>query len=141
MDTWLSGPDLREQLLDEVIAAYFDDVALGREPRREELFARWPDLAGDLAAFFADRDRLDRLAAPLRQTSRAGGPRQAPLQPDGGAACTGLPSQAAETPATVTLGGMPTAEVPAAPDRKSTRLNSSHLGISYAVFCLTKKKT
>src|SRR5205814_8802747 len=25
------------------------------------------------------------------------------------------------------------------PDRKSTRLNSSHLGISYAVFCLKKR--
>src|SRR5262245_65761723 len=25
-------------------------------------------------------------------------------------------------------------------DRKSTRLNSSHLGISYAVFCLKKKE-
>src|ERR1035438_1301831 len=25
-------------------------------------------------------------------------------------------------------------------DRKSTRLNSSHLGISYAVFCLKKQK-
>src|SRR5205814_8402425 len=25
-------------------------------------------------------------------------------------------------------------------ERKSTRLNSSHLGISYAVFCLKKKK-
>src|SRR5258705_2981554 len=34
------------------------------------------------------------------------------------------------------------ASPPAAPrylDRKSTRLNSSHLGISYAVFCLKKK--
>src|SRR5262245_35726245 len=31
----------------------------------------------------------------------------------------------------VSLGGV---------DRKSTRLNSSHLGISYAVFCLKKKK-
>src|SRR5437899_10660273 len=29
---------------------------------------------------------------------------------------------------------------PARRDRKSTRLNSSHLGISYAVFCLKKKK-
>src|SRR5690606_41660985 len=28
----------------------------------------------------------------------------------------------------------------AAPDRKSTRLNSSHVKISYAVFCLKKKK-
>src|SRR3712207_7559621 len=27
----------------------------------------------------------------------------------------------------------------AAPDRKSTRLNSSHANISYAVFCLKKK--
>src|ERR1035438_10622475 len=26
-------------------------------------------------------------------------------------------------------------------DRKSTRLNSSHLGISYAVFCLKKRTT
>src|SRR5262245_64576308 len=38
-------------------------------------------------------------------------------------------------------------DVPKAPasagaplDRKSTRLNSSHLGISYAVFCLKKKR-
>src|SRR5437870_8822390 len=28
-----------------------------------------------------------------------------------------------------------------AKDRKSTRLNSSHVAISYAVFCLKKKKT
>src|SRR5256885_12156546 len=32
------------------------------------------------------------------------------------------------------------AEHPEAVDRKSTRLNSSHLVISYAVFCLKKKK-
>src|SRR5699024_11969425 len=30
---------------------------------------------------------------------------------------------------------------PAARDRKSTRLNSSHVSISYAVFCLKKKQT
>src|SRR3989454_6785116 len=30
---------------------------------------------------------------------------------------------------------------PPVADRKSTRLNSSHLVISYAVFCLKKKKT
>src|SRR3712207_8123802 len=29
---------------------------------------------------------------------------------------------------------------PDRPDRKSTRLNSSHANISYAVFCLKKKK-
>src|SRR3712207_7399026 len=30
---------------------------------------------------------------------------------------------------------------PVVADRKSTRLNSSHANISYAVFCLKKKKT
>src|SRR3712207_8153292 len=33
------------------------------------------------------------------------------------------------------------AAVADAQDRKSTRLNSSHANISYAVFCLKKKKT
>src|ERR1039457_6087255 len=32
-----------------------------------------------------------------------------------------------------------TTSVAAAPDRKSTRLNSSHLGISYAVLCLKRR--
>src|SRR2546426_1445914 len=32
------------------------------------------------------------------------------------------------------------AHIPTIGDRKSTRLNSSHLVISYAVFCLKKKK-
>src|SRR4051812_49694817 len=33
-----------------------------------------------------------------------------------------------------------TATAATASDRKSTRLNSSHMSISYAVFCLKKKK-
>src|SRR5690242_21517152 len=33
-----------------------------------------------------------------------------------------------------------TQKLVAAGDRKSTRLNSSHMSISYAVFCLKKKK-
>src|SRR5438445_8781499 len=38
--------------------------------------------------------------------------------------------------------GMPVARLaaPAAVDRKSTRLNSSHANISYAVFCSKKKR-
>src|ERR1022692_1845002 len=35
---------------------------------------------------------------------------------------------------------MPSSGVQTCADRKSTRLNSSHLVISYAVFCLKKKK-
>src|SRR5690625_5970601 len=47
------------------------------------------------------------------------------------------------------LGRFDLADIPPAPrglpqievtDRKSTRLNSSHVAISYAVFCLKKKK-
>src|SRR2546426_9258936 len=40
----------------------------------------------------------------------------------------------------VPLPGDTAADRLAALDRKSTRLNSSHLVISYAVFCLKKKK-
>src|SRR5256885_8616141 len=36
--------------------------------------------------------------------------------------------------------GMGLQHLPTQLDRKSTRLNSSHLVISYAVFCLKKKK-
>src|SRR3712207_7174644 len=42
----------------------------------------------------------------------------------------------AETPADLARGR----EVTELRDRKSTRLNSSHANISYAVFCLKKKK-
>src|SRR5256885_3905692 len=37
-------------------------------------------------------------------------------------------------------GGSSSSGSPTIGDRKSTRLNSSHLVISYAVFCLKKKK-
>src|SRR5207302_5652705 len=40
---------------------------------------------------------------------------------------------------TVTYEGICMTRVKTSPDRKSTRLNSSHVKISYAVFCLKKK--
>src|SRR5204863_8723191 len=40
----------------------------------------------------------------------------------------------------VAVAGWRRALVQRGPDRKSTRLNSSHVEISYAVFCLKKKK-
>src|SRR3712207_8723944 len=49
----------------------------------------------------------------------------------GGAALGRLPRRA---------GGRGRAPRASARDRKSTRLNSSHANISYAVFCLKKKK-
>src|SRR5437773_4522302 len=39
------------------------------------------------------------------------------------------------------LFGQSTVEEDPGEDRKSTRLNSSHITISYAVFCLKKKKS
>src|SRR5690625_6431995 len=39
----------------------------------------------------------------------------------------------------VGLGNSIRCKLKTAPDRKSTRLNSSHVAISYAVFCLKKK--
>src|SRR5437870_5965873 len=47
----------------------------------------------------------------------------------------------AATPAAWSGPGRPASPRPATADRKSTRLNSSHVAISYAVFCLKKKKT
>jgi WD40 repeat protein/predicted Ser/Thr protein kinase len=54
----------RDKRLHEVIAVYLEAVAAGRSPGREELFAEHPDLAAELAAFFADHDKVKHLAEP-----------------------------------------------------------------------------
>src|SRR3712207_7834093 len=50
-----------------------------------------------------------------------------------------LPSEPSALYRSLEIGEEP-AEAMAFVDRKSTRLNSSHANISYAVFCLKKKK-
>jgi WD40 repeat protein len=55
----------REQRLDEVIAAYLQAAEQGREPERTAFLAAHPELAVELRAFLADRDRFIRAAAPL----------------------------------------------------------------------------
>src|SRR3712207_8095669 len=59
----------------------------------------------------------------------------------GGDSCS-RPGAGGEWPVAIIggRGSLPQAEVPSR-DRKSTRLNSSHANISYAVFCLKKNKT
>src|SRR5256885_8152449 len=52
----------------------------------------------------------------------------------------GQPSIGEDARQLIGLDGEVSADAIAALDRKSTRLNSSHLVISYAVFCLKKKK-
>src|SRR5690606_40716073 len=50
------------------------------------------------------------------------------------------PRGALDPPRTDRRGDRPGGEAGVREDRKSTRLNSSHVKISYAVFCLKKKK-
>src|SRR5437899_4516109 len=47
---------------------------------------------------------------------------------------------AAVTISVTAVNDAPVANAQSVTDRKSTRLNSSHLGTSYAVFCFKKKK-
>src|SRR5947207_1863302 len=56
----------RERQLDEAVTAYLLAVEAGPRPEHADWLARYPDLADELAEFFADESRLARTAAPLR---------------------------------------------------------------------------
>ena len=61
-----NDPTMSHDSLDAVIAAYMLAVEAGEVPNRQELLDRHPELADALRAFFADLDRMDRVASPLR---------------------------------------------------------------------------
>ncbi len=75
--------DDREQRLNEVIAGYLEDLEAGRRPDRPGLLAQHPDLAAELASFFANREHLEQLTAPLRDHRRPGETPVGPAVPGG----------------------------------------------------------
>src|SRR3712207_8013068 len=94
-----------------------------RRPPRSTLFPYTTLFRSGRSLLWGRLVRRQRLIA-LRDPSRRHFVRR-PLQPDDHAADRDDREQRHADPA----------------DRKSTRLNSSHANISYAVFCLKKKKT
>jgi predicted Ser/Thr protein kinase len=52
--------------LGDVIAGYLQAAERGEHPDRPALLAAHPNLRGELAAYFSDLDRMNRMAAPLR---------------------------------------------------------------------------
>src|SRR3712207_8921881 len=90
-----------------------------RRPPRSTLFPYTTLFRSTLAA--SSMERHDRKNAHFR-----------PEEGRGARAGSANTSHAARRPSTITF-------VPPSGDRKSTRLNSSHANISYAVFCLKKK--
>src|SRR5207253_9973538 len=81
-----------------------------------------------LSFFYSSRDHRDLHSFPTRRSSDL-----ANLNPPSPAAHSVCSAFAFPQPASKRVVGTII-------DRKSTRLNSSHVAISYAVFCLKKKK-
>src|SRR5262249_46477830 len=78
----------RDLRIGEAVAAYFAACDAGRAPDREDFLRQHPDLAENLAAYFAQYDQFHHLLAPLRSVSSGDAPmpqEQAQTQADAGA--------------------------------------------------------
>jgi tetratricopeptide (TPR) repeat protein len=61
----------RNDRLEEAVVAYFEAVESGHTPDQSQWAARYPELATELAEFFASQDQVDSWTAPLREVARA----------------------------------------------------------------------
>jgi WD40 repeat protein/serine/threonine protein kinase len=78
-------PSAREQHINQVIADYLEAVETGTALTPEELLAQHPDIAGELKAFLADRERFKDFASPVTQAPPDIADAMAPtLEPEGG---------------------------------------------------------
>jgi hypothetical protein len=66
MDPGQAAETDREERLAEVVTAYLKAAEAGPAPAPRAWIERHPDLAGELTEFFAGREQLEALAAPLR---------------------------------------------------------------------------
>ena len=62
--------DDREQRLNQIIADYLEAHEAGQPTDRGALLKQYPDLAAELALFFANQDHVGQLTAPLRDGNR-----------------------------------------------------------------------
>ncbi len=67
-----------EERLAEILLAYVEAVQAGAAPDRRELLAKHPEFADELREFFAGRDQIERVAAPLRAAAAASAARRGP---------------------------------------------------------------
>jgi WD40 repeat protein/tRNA A-37 threonylcarbamoyl transferase component Bud32 len=62
----------QEKRLHKVIADYLAALQAGQSPDRQAFLARYPELAAELTAFFAEQDQVHQTAPPLRPRTPAG---------------------------------------------------------------------
>src|SRR5579885_2266371 len=88
----------REGRRDEAVAEYLLALDAGQRPDRDDWLARHADVAEELRAFFADQERLTRLAGPLKSLA----PRDTPTvafdtpAPNGSAPAAVAPARLAD---------------------------------------------
>jgi serine/threonine-protein kinase len=77
--------DDRDDAIDAVLARYLRAADRDRAPPPHALLALYPEWASELRAYFADADRLEAVAAPVRSAVLAGNTERPRGRPPGGA--------------------------------------------------------